>query len=175
MRVHVFDFDGTLVNTPGRELAEKLYLEAKGEPWPHIGFYGRPESLIPPVFPDVPDASFAIQEVAEVCRKKDCDLSVLMTGRPYKMRKRVLDICEHLGLRFDQSYFRGQADCNNKGDTFVFKTSVLEKLLVLPIKELTMWEDREDHFAQFSALFDVFRVNHAGVDFKLNRVLLPAG
>ena len=167
----VFDFDGTLVNTPGREEAECLYLAAKGEPWPHIGFYGRPESLIPPVFPEVPDESFAIQEVAAICRKGECDLSILMTGRPYKMRKRVLEICEHLGLKFGASYFRGQSDCNNKGDTFVFKVSVLEKLLVLAPQELEMWEDREDHFAQFQELFGVFRGNYPDVNFVLHRVL----
>jgi hypothetical protein len=175
MKVHVFDFDGTLVNTPGREQAEKLYLADKGKSWPYEGFYGRPESLIPPVFPEVPDESFAIQEVAEICRKKECDLSILMTGRPYKLRKRVLEICGHLGLTFDQSYFRGQADCNNKGDTFVFKTSVLEKILVLPLKEVVMWEDREDHYTQFSALFDLYRANYPEVIFTLHRVLPVAG
>ena len=174
MKVHVFDFDNTLVKTPGRAEAEKLYLEATGQPWPHIGYYGRPESLNPPVFPEVPDESFAIQEVAQICRAGECDLSILMTGRPYKRRKRVLEICEHLGLKFGQTYFRGQSDCNNKGDTFVFKTSVLEKLLVLPIKQLMMWEDREDHFDQFSALLAVYRGNYPDVDFVIHRVLSPA-
>ena len=109
MKIHVFDFDGTLVNTPGREEAERLYLAVTGVPWPHIGFYGRPESLVPPVFPEVPDESFAVQEVAKICRAGECDLSILMTGRPYKLRKRVLAICEALDLKFHESYFRGQA------------------------------------------------------------------
>ena len=62
-------------------------------------------------------------------------------------------------------------DCNNKGDTFVFKKSVLEKLLVLPVQELEMWEDREDHYLQFSELFEEFRRVREGVQFNLHRVL----
>ena len=173
MRIQVFDFDGTLVNTPGREEAEASYLAVTGKTWPFVGFYGRPESLIPPVFPEVPDQSFAIQEVAEVCRKGDYELGILMTGRPYKMRKRVLEICEYLGLLFEESYFRGQSDCDNSGDTFQFKKSVLNKLLILGPKELTLWEDREDHYNQFFELFEEFRKNYPEVNFVLNRVLQP--
>ncbi len=174
MKINVFDFDGTLVKTPGREEAEQLYLAAKGSPWPHIGFYGRPESLIPPVFPEVPDKSFLIQEVADACHKAALDMrvmSILMTGRPYKMRKRVLDICDNYKLKFHETYFRGQRDCNNSGDTFLFKKSILENLLILAPEGLEMWEDREDHFAQFSELFETFRVNYPEVDFVLHRVL----
>lgn len=175
MKLEVYDFDGTLVLTPGREAAEKSYLEANGKPWPHIGFYGRPESLIPPVFPDVPDAAHAIEEVAAVCRLKQADLTILMTGRPYKMKQRVLDICAHLGFVFDETYFRGQRDCNNSGDTFDFKKSVLEKKLQSqPWTSVTMWEDREDHYEQFSKLFEQFRANYPDVNFILHRVLPPA-
>ena len=175
MIVHCFDFDGTLVYTPGREQAERDYLAATGKPWPHIGFYGRPESLIPPVFPDVPEESHAVADVIKVCREGTPDLRILMTGRPYKMRQRVLDICGHLGLQFDETYFRGQRDCNNSGDTFDFKKGVLQKLLILNVKELEMWEDREDHYIAFSTLFDEFRVIRPEVNFVLNRVLPLVG
>lgn len=175
MKLKVYDFDGTLVASPGREQAERDFLAATGKPWPHIGFYGRPESLIPPVFPETPNESFLIQEIADICRKGEGDLRILMTGRPVKMRNRVLAICQGYGFIFDQTFFRGQHDCNNSGDTFDFKQSVLEtKLKTLPLTGVEMWEDREDHYIKFAQLFEVFRADYPDVDFVLHRVLPPA-
>jgi HAD domain family 1 in Swiss Army Knife RNA repair proteins len=170
MKIRIFDFDKTLVRTTDRDQAEKLYLAAKGVAWPHIGFYGRPESLVPPVFPELPDESYLIQEVAEVCRRKDCDLQILMTGRPYKLKKRVLDICDHFGLKFDQTYFKGQKNCNNSGDTLAFKICVLEELIILGPSELEMWEDRDDHYEKFQEFFNTVR-NHCATKFTLYKVV----
>jgi hypothetical protein len=170
VNIDVFDFDGTLVKTPGREQAEKDFLAATGNPWPHIGFYGRLESLIPPVFPEKPGDEFLIQEVAEICRAKECDLRVLMTGRPYKLRNRVLEICTHYGLAFGLTYFQGQKDCPGI-NTFECKTSGLRQLLTLNPQRLRLWEDREDHFVLFEELFRTFRAERPEVEFVLNRVV----
>ena len=168
--IDCFDFDGTLVKTPGREQAEKDYLAATGDPWPHIGFYGRLESLMPPVFPEKPGDEFLIQEVADICIRKECDIRVLMTGRPYKLRNRVMEICAHYGLAFGITYFQGQKDCPGK-DTFECKTNALRQLLLRSPKRLRLWEDREDHFAKFEELFGLFRAERPDVEFVLNRVL----
>lgn len=173
MLIQIFDFDGTLVNTPNREFSEKIYLEDKGVVWPFIGFYGRLESLIPPVFPEIPENKYAIEEVAAICREKKANHTVLMTGRPYKIRHRVLEICKHLGMNFDDCYFRGQKDCDNSGDTFVFKKSILIRLQCLKPTIFEMWEDREDHFNQFSELFDQFRIDYPQTNFILHRVFTP--
>ena len=43
--LHVFDFDQTLVNTPDVEDGKLQWLRLHGSPWPHAGWWGRPESL----------------------------------------------------------------------------------------------------------------------------------
>ena len=172
MKVDIFDFDNTLVSTPGRELAEKTYLEAIGTPWPFIGFYGRPESLIPPCFPDAPDPSYLIAATAQACQESDADVKVMMTGRPYKMRLRVNEICLRYGLKFHETYFRGQPGCNNRGDTLEIKQNVIrDRFLILPLTRLRIWEDREEHADAFELMFNGLRQERPEVEFVVNRVL----
>ena len=45
VELQVYDFDGTLVNTPVPEVGMAQYLEATGVPWPFQGWWGRKESL----------------------------------------------------------------------------------------------------------------------------------
>ena len=46
--LHVYDFDGTLVDTPVPERGMAEFEEATGTPWPHRGWWGRAESLQKP-------------------------------------------------------------------------------------------------------------------------------
>lgn len=45
----IFDFDHTLLKTPGPEEGKKLYFEATGQVWPHRGWVSNAESLKSPV------------------------------------------------------------------------------------------------------------------------------
>ena len=47
--LHVWDFDGTLVNTPVPDTGRAQYERETGHPWPHRGWWGRAESLEPPL------------------------------------------------------------------------------------------------------------------------------
>lgn len=47
--MHVFDFDGTLFETPDPEVGKPLYFSHYGQTWPHKGWVSRPESLQPPM------------------------------------------------------------------------------------------------------------------------------
>lgn len=172
MKVKVYDFDNTLVKTPKREEAEAAYLAANGTPWPFQGFYGRLESLLPPVFPDAPDASFLITEVAECYRKPEEAYKVLLTGRPMKMRSRVKEICVRLGCEFDDWFLRGHPAFDNHGDTLQFKKSVLLNLLGR-FDALEMWEDREDHFVAFNEWFESLKVEKPDLNIQLRFVQPP--
>lgn len=45
-----FDFDGTLVNSPLPEPGKQIWSEYYNKPYPHIGWWGRVESMDPDVF-----------------------------------------------------------------------------------------------------------------------------
>jgi hypothetical protein len=44
----VYDFDGTLANTPTPREGKIMYENKIGQAWPHVGWWGRQESLEPP-------------------------------------------------------------------------------------------------------------------------------
>lgn len=121
MRINVFDFDNTLVETPIREQAESLYRARMDHAWPFVGFYGRLEPFAPPVFPDLPDASYLLPDVA-ACHLQPEGLRVPLTERPVKTRQRILDICTHLRLGFDEAYFRVQSGFDKKGESVDFRS-----------------------------------------------------
>lgn len=148
-KLNCFDFDGTLFRTPGREEGAKRYLEAKGEPWPFEGWWGRPESLWQPVLPYPYPANFMIEQVHEAYRhaKEAGERVILMTGRPYKIGDTVTKILHDHGLEFDRVYLRGQIKAS---DTFGFKKAALFlELEAVEYEEIEIWEDRMEHVSLF--------------------------
>ena len=59
-RAVIYDFDGTIFNSPDREAGELAYLEATGNMFPFPGWWGRIESLMPPVIPEKPGPEWLI-------------------------------------------------------------------------------------------------------------------
>lgn len=48
-KLFVFDFDGTLFDTPDPGSGRQFYQECTGHMWPYTGWLSRPESLLPPL------------------------------------------------------------------------------------------------------------------------------
>ena len=146
-RVVIYDFDGTLFNSPDRSMAEN-----KGIKLPFKGWWGRLESLMPPFVPEEPDESYLMPEVIEAYQKDSNDDNtelILMTGRPIKLKQRVIEICDLFKLFFHKYYFRGM-----KGqvglDTLEIKCNIISQDIIT--KELTIleiWEDRPEHVQAF--------------------------
>ena len=122
------------------------------QPYPHKGWWGRLESLTPPVVPNKPDESWYVSKTIEQYRKdQSCPRtnSVLMTGRTNKFRSRILDILKYQDIKFSNVYF-----CNDQGatgsNTFEIKTNRIQKMLTPNIEILEIWEDRPDQISQFN-------------------------
>ena len=49
-RLICFDFDDTLFHTPLPEEGKKIWKEKTGQEWPHIGWWGKPESIDNEIF-----------------------------------------------------------------------------------------------------------------------------
>lgn len=151
-RVVVFDFDGTLFNSPDREAGELAFLEATGQTFPFPGWWGRIESLMPPVIPEKPGEEWLIPgpvaAYREDAKDKNTEL-ILMTGRPFKNRKRVLEICGCFDLLFHEHYFRGQPGQQGR-DTLEIKSNFIQNDLIHPgLSVLEIWEDRPEHVSAF--------------------------
>lgn len=151
-RLVIYDFDGTLFDSPDRKKGELTYFELTGEKFPFTGWWGRLESLSPPVVPEKPDEKWLIANTIVAYREdfKDQETElVLMTGRPFKNSKRIIDICQHFGLIFHLHYFRGQPGQKGK-DTLEIKSNfITEDLIHENLEILEIWEDRPEHTAAF--------------------------
>jgi hypothetical protein len=154
-RLVIYDFDGTLFNSPDREAGELSYLEATGNTLPFPGWWGRLESLSPPIVPEKPGEEWLIADTITAYREdfKDEETElVLMTGRPFKNRKRVIAICEHFDLIFHGHYFRGQPGQKGR-DTLEIKSNfITEDLMHEGLTVLEIWEDRPEHTSAFFTL-----------------------
>lgn len=150
-KLAIFDFDDTIFKSPGRDLGEKAYLSSTGNKWPHAGWYGRIETLTPPIVPQIPPKDMLIEKTFQEWQKRKQDpntKTVLLTGRPYKIRHRILEILGHYDMTFDQEFFRGQPGTKGR-DTFEIKMNIIQGLLHPELELLEIWEDRPEHVSGF--------------------------
>ena len=121
MKLDVFDFDNTLVTTPANTLEnQEKYEKATGIPWLidknmsreltkkhgcfvpiRRGWYGRKETLEPPLVPDPCPHNFAIRDVVDQLiesKNREDTYTIIMTGRHAGLRNQVLRICGDLGI-----------------------------------------------------------------------------
>lgn len=151
-RIAIYDFDGTLFLSPDREQGEAVYFESTGQMFPFGGWWGRPETLMPPIVPDKPGDEWFIQHTIDAFRKdsenEDTEC-ILMTGRPFKIRKRVIEICENKDLKFDAHFFRGQPGSKGR-DTLQIKSNfITEDLMHQELRIIEIHEDRPEHVSGF--------------------------
>lgn len=163
-KISVFDFDGTLVDTPLPEFGKKEYKEKTGEDWPFPGWWGKALSLDMSIF-DMPLIKSVISDYQkEKTNPNTC--VVMLTGRMVKLGDSVKKILDANNLKFDEYHF------NRGGSTDVAKIKTMESLLEKypNVKELEMWDDRLEHIPVFQSwgnnLVKTGRLN----DFNINVV-----
>ena len=118
--LHVFDFDSTLVETQLPERGAQEWLRATGTPWPHNGWWGRPESLSP-LLPTRPGPALAAYHAAVA----DASAVVTMlTGR----RAHLADAVRACLALHGVSALHSQHYNDTRLDTMAFKADVLRAL-----------------------------------------------
>lgn len=159
-RICVWDFDGTLVDTPTPDTGEAEYKQKTGKDWPHKGWWSRPESLDTSIFdmPIIPSVIAAYQSE----KQNPQALMVMLTGRLRRLSNEVEKILAMKGLRFDQYLY------NNGGNTLQSKIASLDQLLATyqNVKSLAVWDDRTEHVDSFKA----WGAAHPDLDFKITVV-----
>ena len=163
-KLKVFDFDGTLVDTPLPEEGKKLYKRKTGEEWPHIGWWGKPESLDMSIF-DMPVVKSVIDDYEKV--KEDEDAMIIMaTGRRTALASLVKQILDIKGLEFDEYHY------NTGGATEVVKMRTIERILAKnpKIKDIEIWDDRLEHIPVFAEWGEKLISENKITDFKINVV-----
>jgi hypothetical protein len=152
-RLVVYDFDNTLFHSPKREDGEIAYFDATGEEWPHQGWYGRVETMLPPLVPKEPPQEMWIQDTVDAFRadsERNDTHVVMMTGRPYKWRWRIREILNSNGLVPAEDHYRGCPTHPRGSDTIEVKLAILLNWLFHAKLEIVeVWEDRPEHSSRF--------------------------
>eukprot|EP00803_Ostreobium_quekettii_P002551 evm.model.scf_16.7 EVM.evm.TU.scf_16.7 scf_16:85314-90980(-) len=142
--LHIFDFDGTLFDTPGPIEGKKEYMHAMGRSWPHAGWYSRSETLLPPlrIYPGP-----ALHQLRTHCGQSG-SITVVLTGRLERSREAVERILEANGVCVDKVILKDTGIANSTDD---FKMQVVSNLLgdCPKIKHVKIWEDLPENLAAF--------------------------
>lgn len=162
-KLAVFDFDGTLVDTPIPEDANKaIWKEKTGLDW-EGGWFSNPDSLRIDVF-DMPVKPGVISDYKREWSDPN-SLVIMLTGRIPAVAKNVKAVLDDKGLKFDDYLF------NEGGETQDEKIRHMEMILKYNpnIREVEVWDDRDPHIPIFQAwgdemiekgYLDKFHINH---------------
>tara|TARA_S200002703_G_scaffold20906_2_gene17371 strand:- start:7782 stop:10652 length:2871 start_codon:yes stop_codon:yes gene_type:complete len=142
-KISIFDFDGTLMKTPDSKEGKKQWEEFYGKKYPHIGWWGKPESL--------DDAVFDIQPIESTVSdyKKETEnpntFVIMLTGRLPHQSSQVEELLALHNIYFKEYHYKSD------GDTLTSKLNTIKSLLnrFPQVKEIEMWEDREAHVIAF--------------------------
>ena len=143
-KIVCFDFDGTLIDTPGPEIGRDEWEKKTGLSWAGRGWWGNAESLNLDVF-YIPYNQWVYNHYLKYVNDPECHV-FLATGRLKKLENLVVDI-----LNFHNIKFPGGVYCNTGGETFNFKTKLFESKIkeFKTAEEFIMFDDRWEHLKKF--------------------------
>ncbi len=152
MKLCIFDFDGTLFNSPvpnRNRLDKHLYGRLMGNRYE--GGHGWSKDLItlsPMVTTDIGNGfNEAVVADAKKCIADPDTVTVLMTGRTELYRYRIEELCASAGLKFDEVLLKPLGGIS----TWDFKVRELDRLIKQYDSTTVMvWEDRIKHVNKFN-------------------------
>lgn len=150
----IYDFDGTIFKSPTKEEGEITYMKETGNKFPYKNWWGRTETLLPPIVPEIPDLEWFIKETVESYRENEKDSNnelILMTGRHVKHAERIKSICDTHNLKFHKYFFRGMQGEVGKNTGEIKRNIILNKILHPDLKILEIYEDRPEHIDAFQS------------------------
>ena len=111
----IYDFDGTLIDSPEPEVGKPQWEKVKGQPYPHKGWWGRAESLDTDVFDIKPFPTILAKLQADMA---DPDTTtIILTSRMEKLRPQLENIMQLNGISVDELITKkGRED---KGDVIL--------------------------------------------------------
>jgi FMN phosphatase YigB (HAD superfamily) len=142
-KISIFDFDGTLMDTPHPEEGKKEWEEFTGKKYPHIGWWSKPESLDDAVFDIQPIESTVSDYKKEMTNPNT--LVIMLTGRLPHQSGQIEELLALHEINFDEYHYK------SNGDTLTSKINTIKSLLhrYPNVSEIEMWEDREPHALSF--------------------------
>jgi hypothetical protein len=114
-RLAIYDFDGTLINSPEKEEGIQQWEKVKGTPYPHQGWWGRKESLDTEVFDIKPFPTILAKLKADMADPNTT--TIILTSRMEKLRPQLENILKLNGIVVDELITKRGAE--DKGDVIL--------------------------------------------------------
>jgi tRNA nucleotidyltransferase (CCA-adding enzyme) len=144
-RLAIFDFDGTLMNSPHPEVGKQKWSEKTGEKFPHIGWWSKPESLDLDVFDIKPFPGIYNQYQKE--KSTPDTYVIILTSRIEKLRSQVEEILKRGGVHVNRLDMKNGDNDLDKGQ------KVLNYLKEFPnVQEINVYEDRDVELEAYNAI-----------------------
>lgn len=142
-RLAVFDFDGTLMDSPDPENGKQFWQDKMGYAYPHKGWWGRPESLDLDVFEIKPFPSVLLQLKKEIVLPNT--YVVILTSRMEKLRPQVQAVLDANNIKVDKLDMK-RAE-GNKG------VKVLRYVAQMPdLKVINVYDDRDTDLLAYEGI-----------------------
>ena len=141
-KIESFDFDSTMYFTPNQLEGEKVWHEKTGMVWPYNGWWSKKESLDLDIF-HIPVNPFVYNKWVKATEDEET-MTLMATGRLFKLKNEVNKILKKDGLFFDRIEF------NPGMNTYMFKAKLFEQLINKYEPEtFVMYDDRHEHLVEF--------------------------
>lgn len=114
-RLVVFDFDGTLIDSPEKKSGKLEWEEKTGQPYPYDGWWGRKESLDTEVFDIKPFPSIK-KQLEQEKNIPDTDV-VILSSRMEKLRPQIEEILRNNNIEVDDVILKRGGE--GKGDVIM--------------------------------------------------------
>jgi len=134
-KVVYIDHDGTLINVPMPDTGRVIWKEKTGVDYPHVGWWGQPDSLNTEVFDIQPFQS--IENILKTENANPSSYTVLLTNRIPKFEPIIKNLLDSMGLHFDEYSFKN--DNRNKKERILEISSKFSSL-----EEINVFDDQND-------------------------------
>ena len=156
-RLCVYDFDGTLMNTPLPDVGKEIWKQKTGNEYPHVGWWGRAESLDMDIF-DIEPYSPVLNQFNKDNNRNDT-YTIILTSRLEKLRPQIEIIFEKYKIVPDQFILKEEGKEKNQ--------RVEEILVNLPdVTEVDIYDDRDKEFK----IFNKFKKDNPDLDVNIHKV-----
>lgn len=149
-----YDFDGTLMNTPMPDEGKKLWKTKTGQDYPHVGWWGRPDSLNMDVFEINPIPS-VLNQLRSDTTKSDTK-TIMLTSRLKKLQPEIEKILQAHNIEFDElSLKQGGGEKDDRIRQFLSRYP--------DVTTINIYDDREKEMLVFAKmkeeLGDLYQIN----------------
>jgi hypothetical protein len=139
-KLQVFDFDGTLCDSPMPDMGKKIFKEKTGNVYPHKGWWGRPESL------DINMFEFNMfDKVLNLLNKENSNPEsyvMVLTSRMEKLRPQLSKILSDKNIHVNKLDMKKNE--KTKGE------KILDYIKEFPkLKEIDVFDDRDSDIESY--------------------------